>query len=299
MLLVRRRLAAIALASAVLGLAGSPVFADDDPPAAKPDEGAKKDEGAKGDTELPPEMQELNRILRHEPQSEFFVEIPTRYGKLVLDVLEAEAALGRVEMTPEMEADAEAAWKAGRDLFKPGAHEASEKAMVEIVRKYPYWGKGHGALFELYGYLRDGEKAGYHLRQLIAIQPRYDNLVSLGEHLGKMGKYDDSRTLLEHLVAERAKAPDDLQARRATGILLITLTKLKDGAAMIEVADAAIVDLGESPDLVYQAALGRILEERFAEAEKLVDGQLARLKADSPFVPRFQNMKRVIAQQKK
>ena len=75
----------------------------------------------------------------------------------------------------------------------------SENAMIELCRKYPYWGKGHGALYDLNRFLKRLDKAEYHLQQLIALQPRYDNLLSMGELLGMQGRFDDSRAVLEHL----------------------------------------------------------------------------------------------------
>ena len=53
--------------------------------------------------------------------------------------------------------------------------------MRSIVRDYPLWPKGHGALYDLHLFLGNFAEAEYHLRQLIALQPAYEYAVDLAE----------------------------------------------------------------------------------------------------------------------
>lgn len=165
--------------------------------------------------------------------------------------------------------------------------------MVALVREYPYWGKGHGALYDLNRFLKRWPEAEYHLKQLIAVQPTFDNLATLGEVYGRQGKFAESRTLLEHLFTKRGQAPR-AEAQKVAATLLISLTKLKDGPAMVTVADQAIGTFGADPEWHYQAILGLVLQEKKAAAKERFDTVFAGLDRKHPLYSRFQQLGSVL-----
>jgi tetratricopeptide (TPR) repeat protein len=242
----------------------------------------------------------LNAILRHAgpSKSPFNLELPSPFGELRLDLENADFVLSHPKgLSADEEAAANEAFHAARALYDPSAPGVSEEAMRQIVRDWPLWGGGHGALHDLYKFQGRMEEAAYHLRQLIALQPSYENLISLGELLGRLGRYDEARTLQEHLWAERERAAPGLVepdpralAYRVVGHLLVTLTRQQRGERMVQVADEALAWFGEDSTLAYQRALGMMLDGRQDDAREACRASLRRLEPDDPMRPRFQQM---------
>src|SRR5215210_3975070 len=126
---------------------------------------------------------ELIDVLKHqgEPRTQLFVDIPTPYGNLRLDILGTdESAFTQKGMTSET------AWLAGKMIAEAtakGAHDldAAEKILLDTARKYPYYEDAYLNLFYLYDALGNASEAEYYLKQAVAISPRYDKLVMLGK----------------------------------------------------------------------------------------------------------------------
>jgi tetratricopeptide (TPR) repeat protein len=242
----------------------------------------------------------LHAIVRHpDPStSAFSLELPSPFGTLRLDLEDSAFVLAHPQgLTVAEEEAANDAFQAARGLYDPSAPEISERAMRDVVRTWPLWGGGHGALHDLYKFQGRMTEAIYHLRQLIALQPTYEHLISLGELLGRLGRYDEARMVQEHLWAERDHAAPGLVepdpkalVYRAVGHLLVTLTRQQRGDRMVQVADEALAWFGEDSTLRYQRALGLMLDGRQDDAREACKASLARLKADDPMVPRFRQM---------
>jgi tetratricopeptide (TPR) repeat protein len=239
-------------------------------------------------------------LLRHAgaTTTPFALDLPSPYGALRLDLADAAFVLAHPNgLSADEEQAANEAFVAARESYDPAAPEISEAGMRDIVRRWPLWGGGHGALHDLYTSQGRFEDAAYHLRQLIALQPTYENLLSLGELFGRLGRYDDARTLQEHLWATRDAATPGLVetdpqalAYRAASHLLVTLTRQKAGDRMVEVADEALAAFGEDSTLRYQRILGLMLDNRRDEAQEACRAALATVDAEDPLAARFGQM---------
>lgn len=242
----------------------------------------------------------LHAILRHpEPSTaRFALELPTPYGPLRLDLQDAMAVMGHpAGLSAAEEEQAYQAFVAARDRFDPAAPEVSLNAMRAIVQRWPLWGGGHGALHDFYKFQGELDQALYHLRQLIALQPSYENLLNLGELLGRLERYEAATVVQEHLWATREAATPGIVepspralAYRAACQLLVTLTRQQRGARMVQVADEALVHFGENSTLRYQQILGLTVDGRRDEARRQCAAALPRLPREDPMRPRFQQM---------
>ncbi len=237
------------------------------------------------------------KLLAGLGRSELFLEFPhQRYGKLRLDVLDAEVMRSLTEraMTDEMVTDAEQRFQRGRELFDADDPTPSVEAMREITRLYPLWGGGHGALYDVCKHLGRYEDALYHLSQLIALQPEFDNLCDLGVLLGRLERLEDSATVLEHLLTIQHEAPSQESALDMVFSLLVTLTRQHRGAEMVKVADDAVARYGARVDLVYQGILGLILSKRTDEARQRLSNAIPNLPPNNPLETKFAEMKQML-----
>lgn len=240
----------------------------------------------------------LHDVLTHEVRSEFFLEFPTRLGKLRLDLVDQTSVQAAIQHPkgPEGERleEAEAAWQKARALYRPGAHEASEKAMVEICRRYPLWGKGHGALYELYVFLKRFEDAEYHLLQLLALQPIDEHLKDLGNLLGRQKKLAEAEVVQRHLFERREKAPTKGEGHLWSMNYLVTLGRLQRTDRMLEVVDQAEKTFGQEAGLEYQAIFALILAGRKPEAKTRFDKVFPTVEKTHPLYRNYLRMKAIL-----
>jgi|GEM_PF-2942620 len=240
---------------------------------------------------------ELVDVLKHQgrPRTELFVDIPTSYGNLRLDILGTdESALSQRGMTSET------SWMAGKMIAEARAvgaqHlDAAEQILLDVARKYPYYEDAYLNLFYLYEAKGDATEAEYHLKQAIALSPGYDNLTMLGRFLGKGKRYEEAVVVQEHLWQSRMQAPEEV-ALEATQDYLVTLSRLPSTRKMIEVAAYAIADFGPRTKLIYQYIYGYLLENRMSEAKVRLDRVLPRLDPDDPLYARFEQMRAFLDQ---
>lgn len=233
---------------------------------------------------------ELNPHLKHPPRSSAYVKMPSAYGELILDVDSIDRSYDQIDgMTAGQEEHAELMWAEAKALYKPGTHEASEQAMKALVARYPYWGKGHGALYDLNLHLGRLDEAEYHLKQLIAIQANYTNLFTLAELYVQKGDSAPARAILAHLYDRRTKAPDRTMTLNMLTLYLMVLMDARDANTLYAVADQSVRDYGAEPVLEYHAVLGLVLQQK----RELAKSRLANFPPLPPRHPMFAKVQRL------
>ncbi|MBI5368506.1 MAG: hypothetical protein HZA54_15835 [Planctomycetes bacterium] len=237
----------------------------------------------------------LEAVLRQPPRGPFFLEMDTPLGRLRLDLAgPPDGILASPRMTDDQVAAAEAEWQRARALYQPGAHAASEQAMREIVSRYPLWGKGHGALYDLHRFLEQWAEAEYHLKQLIAVAPTWEHLKLLADLLGPRGRTEEAAVVQEHLWAHRQDAPAESACDVARNFL-VTLHRLRRHRRMVELAVAAQEVCGEQPVLVYQQVLGLLRDDQHAAARARFAEFEPRLDPQDPLYGQFLKLKQALA----
>src|SRR5947209_7698766 len=84
---------------------------------------------------------ELSHVLRHEgpPRTEYFLEIPTCYGNLRLDLHSpVEVALTQTNMTEEMQKVVEQGIAEAIALGKSGNEQAATNKVLALAEEFPY-----------------------------------------------------------------------------------------------------------------------------------------------------------------
>lgn len=172
-----------------------------------------------------------------------FLDIPhPRLGSLRLDVVNMDIMVTHPggKMTEEMFVDAERRFQQARALWDASDPSRSIHGMRMITQQYPLWGKGHGALYDVYKHPGQHEEALYHFVQRVIVQPSFANRSELGMLLGRAGQLEASRVVPEELLDIVDEAPSPEVAHTMFDSLLVTLTRLHEGARMVEVADLGI-----------------------------------------------------------
>jgi tetratricopeptide (TPR) repeat protein len=238
---------------------------------------------------------ELIDVLRHgdPPRTEHFVDIPSAYGTLRLDILDPGAALSQVGMTPETAKVARDQIDKARATVEAGDAEGGLNDLIEVVKVYPYSLDGYGALFDYFWDRGDRDKTIYYAQQMIALDPQYRFMTMLGKELGRAGRYEEALVLQDYLWENRHKATPK-EAYSATGDYLITLGRAGDPKKMMEVAIQAMGEMGNDSTLVYQYIYAHILDKQYTEARTLLNKGLPNLKGTDPLYSRFMEMSNVL-----
>ncbi len=237
---------------------------------------------------------ELNRHLKHAAKSTAYVKMPSAYGELILDVDSIDRSYDQIDGMTDAETDhAEMLWRDAQALYRPGAHEASEQAMKTLVARYPYWGKGHGALYDLNIHLKRLDEAEYHLKQLIAIQANYTNLFTLAELYVQQGETAAARAILTHLFERRRKAPNRADTVNMITLYLMVLMDARDAKVLYAVADQSARDYGPKPVFEYHAVLGLVLQNKAALAKQRL-ATFPRLPPTHPMFAKIQRLKLLV-----
>ena len=258
---------------------------------------AAQDERPDPEQEQDMQVSELEAVVRHEPRSEFFLELPTAYGKLILDLPEPAKVFQSPQMSAEELRAAEQELEAAKKLYSAVSPKASEEAALEVVRRHPLFPAGYGALYDLYNSQQRWDEAEYQLKQLLAIQQRYSSLEALARLLGQRGRLDESLVVSAYLWEHRADAASPAEALGAVKTYLVTLGRAQKGARMAEVAGQALEAFGPDSALSYQQVLGLIVAGDRDEAKRRLAAILGDLDPRDPMRPRFLQMKQVLEQQ--
>ena len=238
---------------------------------------------------------ELIDVLRHgdPPHTEHFVEMPSTFGTLRLDILDAGTALAQTGMTAETAEDANERIDKARTKAQAGDAEGALNDLTDVVKLYPYSVDGYGALFDYYWDRGNRNETIYYARQMIALDPQYRFMTMLGKELGRAGRYDEALVLQGYLWENRQKATPP-EAYNATGDYLITLGRAGDPKKMMEVATQAMNEMGNDSTLVYQYIYAHILDKQYTEARTLLNNVLPNLKGTDPLYSRFMEMSNVL-----
>ena len=237
-------------------------------------------------------------LLNSFSRSSLFLDIPHPHlGALRLDVANMDVILTHPngKMTEDMLADAERRFQAAHALWDVSDPSQSIEGMREITHRYPLWGKGHGALYDVQKHLGQTDEALYHFVQLVVVQPTFANFSQLGMLLGQAGRFDASRVALEYLLCIIDEAPSSATAGEVFRSLLVTLTRLQQGARMVEVADKAIAHQGPQLVFEYQAVLGHILAQQPDAARARLRPLLVRVPASHPLVGKLNQMRQMLS----
>jgi tetratricopeptide (TPR) repeat protein len=211
-------------------------------------------------------------VLRHEsqPRSTYFVEIPSPFGNLRLDLLgDAGAALSQSGVSAE-DAATVAELLATASQLSAGIEE---QALLDITRQYPFAANVYGVLSDHYARLGNRDEAIYYLKQMVALQPTYEHLTALGRALGQVGRFEQALSLQAYLWDLR-KEVAPAQSYDVIRDYLITLSKSGNPRALIHVAAQAISEMGNDTMLLYQFIYAHIQDGQYAEARALLDKAL-------------------------
>jgi len=239
----------------------------------------------------------LQQFLAHEgePRTEHYVERPGPWGRLRLDIPDERALLATWEgLTPGQEEEARAAFEAARALYDPDAPEEGLRALSTVAARWPLWGAGHAALCDAFRHLGEHAEASYHARQLLAVEPDVDHVLKLAVSLAREGRLEDARQLQSHVWTTRQAQPGSCWYQAACD-LLVTLTRLKDGAGMVALAEEALELFPGNATLAYQRCLGLLLSDQRDEALAGCEQALGSLGEDAPLRPRFEQLRATLA----
>jgi tetratricopeptide (TPR) repeat protein len=235
-------------------------------------------------------------VLRHEepPRTEYFVEIPSAYGKLRLDIMgDVGEALAQTGMTTDSARAAHALIDEAEAKLRAGDNEGGLNGLIEVVKLYPYSVDGYGVLYNYYQEQGNRDETIYYLQQRIALDPQYRFLTMLGKELGRAGRYDEALLSQSYLWENRREATGK-EARDAACDYLATLDRTGGAKKMIEVAGEAMNEMGNDSTLMYQYIYARILDKQYSEARALLNRVLPGLKGDDPLYSRFMDMSNVV-----
>jgi GNAT superfamily N-acetyltransferase len=240
---------------------------------------------------------DLLSVLEHSepPRSQYFIRLPTPYGKLRVDILSdnPEAAMSQGLVGEDAErANAmvnEAVRRAQRSEFV-----SAEELLLETVRRYPYCYDAYGVLCDVCLSLGRTHDAVYYGRQVVALVPSYHNLTRLGRALGQDDKLHEAATVQYHLWQVRHET-DREGALEAIHGYLVTLAKLDDPGPMTDVCAQALREYPGDPTLLYQLAYAFLLQGRLAEAHAVAERALATLPLNEVLVPRFVQIRDSVA----
>jgi hypothetical protein len=240
---------------------------------------------------------DLLSVLEHSepPRSQYFIRLPTPYGKLRVDILSdnPEAAMSQGLVGEDAErANAmvnEAVRRAQRSEFG-----SAEELLLETVRRYPYCYDAFGVLCDVCISLGRTADAVYYGRQVVALVPSYHNLTRLGRALGQDDRLHEAATVQYHLWQVRGET-DREEALEAIHGYLVTLAKLDDPGPMTDVCAQALREYPGDPTLLYQLAYAFLLEGRLAEAHAVAERALATLPLAEVLVPRFVQIRDSVA----
>ncbi len=228
---------------------------------------------------------QLIDVLRHEgqPRTTYFVEIPSPFGNLRLDLLgDVGVALSQSGVSAEDAATISGLLATASQL--PSGIE--EQALLDITRHYPFAANVYGALADYYGNLGNRDEALYYLRQMIVLQPTYEHLTALGRALGQASRFEQALILQSYLWDGR-KEVAPAQSYDVIRDYLITLSKSGNPKAVIHVAAQAISEMGNDTMLLYQFIYAHIQDGQYAEARALLDKALPLLSSDDALYSHF------------
>jgi tetratricopeptide (TPR) repeat protein len=240
---------------------------------------------------------DLLSVLEHSepPRSQYFIRLPTPYGKLRVDILsdDPDAAMSQGLVGEDAErANAmvnEAVRRAQRSEFV-----SAEELLLETVRYYPYCYDAYGVLCDVSLSLGRTNDAVYFGRQVVALVPSYHNLTRLGRALGQDGKLHEAATVQYHLWQVRHETGRE-EALEAIHGYLVTLAKLDDPGPMTDVCAQALREYPGDPTLLYQLAYAFLLQGRLAEAHAVAERALQTLPLSEHLVPRFVQIRDSVA----
>jgi pentatricopeptide repeat protein len=228
---------------------------------------------------------ELIDVLRHEgpPRTTYFVEIPSAFGDLRLDLLgDVGVALSQSGVNAEDVATISDLLATASQL-PPGIEE---QALLDITRHYPFAANVYTALAGYYAKSGNRDEALYYLKQMVALQPTYEHLTDLGRALGQAG-YFEQAFILQSYLWERRKEVAPAQSYDVIRDYLITLSKSGNPKAVIHVAAQAISEMGNDTMLLYQFIYAHIQDGQYAEARALLDKALPLLSSGDALYSHF------------
>lgn len=239
---------------------------------------------------------ELVDVLRHQeqPRSEYFLEMPTPYGKLRLDIqAPVEVALTQTGLSEEDERAVDQIIDRSAQARQRGDTQESIDLLLDAAKQYPYGTPLYKLLYAIYQPSNPAE-AEYYLKQVIALEPVPDNLLELGKLLGQMGRLEEAATLQSYLWQSRAQLKPEV-ALDAAKDYLVTLGRMVNPEAMIKVAGQAVSELGGETSLVYQYIFAHLLNNQVQEASEMLDSVLPKLNPDERLYPKFVQLRDHIA----
>ena len=101
-------------------------------------------------------------------------------------------------MSAAQQAEAESMFQRGAQSYDPNNPQVSIEIMRSITHRFPFWGKGHIAMYDGSLQLERLEDAAYHLAQYLMLHPSPLQFSLLGQLLGKLDRLDDSGLVLRH-----------------------------------------------------------------------------------------------------
>ncbi|HST06047.1 MAG TPA: hypothetical protein VLQ48_15125 [Chloroflexia bacterium] len=228
---------------------------------------------------------ELIDVLRHDgrPRATYFVEVPSPYGNLRLE-LSGDVGVALSQNGVSEEDAVVISGLLDKALSQPG--EIKEQALLDITRWHPFAANVYAALADYYAGKGNRQETIYYVRQMIALQPTYENLTRLGRLLGQEGNFDEA-LLLQSYLWEQRKSATPAQSYNVIRDYLITLGKRGNWEAVLHVGAQAIGEMGNDTMLIYQFTYAHIQDGQYAGARALLDKALPLLEPGDPLYKHF------------
>ena len=238
----------------------------------------------------------IAEVLNQFSRNSLFFEFPNpQFGSVKLDIWEDFLqSHPNGQMSDGQCIEAEALFLKGRALYNSADPQPSIDAMRTITHRFPLWGKGHIAMFDVMHHLGKLEEASYHLAQYIILFPEADRIAVLGRLMGYLGRLAESEIILMHLISRADKGIVEDVLRTAVFDLLVTLGRLKKGDSMVMIARWAMNRWGFEPSYAYQEILGLILQKDSLKAKQHFLITFPRIPAQHPMYEKFLSMKNIL-----
>ena len=238
----------------------------------------------------------IAEVLNQFSRSSMFLEFPnSQFGTVKLDIWE-----NFIQSHPNGQrsdaqcTEAEELFLKSRSLYHPSNPQPSIDVMLTITHRFPLWGKGHIAMFDVMHHLGKLEEASYHLAQYIILFPEADRIAHLGKLMGRLGHLEESEIILMHLILRADKGVVKDILRTTVFDLLVTLGRLQKGESMVMIARWAMNRWGFEPSYAYQEILGLLIQKETQKAKQYFLITFPRIPAQHPMYAKFLSMKNIL-----
>jgi hypothetical protein len=236
----------------------------------------------------------IDVIKQSEPsRTEHYITRPSAYGELRLDISGDAGTALTDTITQDDVNTISNMMDTSYAKYNAGDAEGAEKQLLDTIKQFPYCTPCYNLVYSFYNTTGNPKasvkEAEYYLKQLIALEPSYENLGKLARFLLEQSRFDEATVLHEHLWETRSQSDPEI-ARQATIDYLVTLSNQMKGSKMIEIANEALAEFGSDTVMVYEQILGYVIDGQLAIAKGLLDRQMPNVDPSDVGWSRYDNL---------